>query len=132
METEKFTIKNLSILTPIEAHWLNSKPLDNEFLSAVQATEFYKETRQIRVDYWKSRENKLAYQLKFNSNSPVTFKEDAVEKYGMELINNAHRHLSHLMRRTNVSPAALHVAAIAWYVNEIIDIEKTNEQNRWT
>jgi len=125
------TIADLPTLDPIQAHFLNSRPLDNDFANFIQKTEFYKESRSIRVDYWKIPENKLAYQLKFNANSPTTFKQEAVEKYGQEVMNNASRHFSHLLRRTNVSPVSLQVAAIAWYVSEMIDIEKTKEQNKW-
>lgn len=125
------TVKDLPKLTPIEAHWLNSKPLDNDFMTEVQASTYYNETRHIRPDWWKMHENKLAYQLKFNNNSPVVFKKDAIEKYGQEVIDNAYRHLSHLTRRTNLSPVSLQYAAIAWYINEIIDIDKTKELNNW-
>lgn len=125
------TIKDLPILDKIQAHWLNSRPLDNDFSTFIQRTDFYKESRAIRIDYWKIPENKLAYQLKFNANSPTTFKQEAIDEYGQDVINNAFIHLSHLLRRTNISPSSLQIAAIAWYVSEMIDIEKTKEQNKW-
>jgi hypothetical protein len=124
------TIKDLSQLTPIEAHWLNSKPLDNGFLTAVQATDFYKEARNIKPDWWRFQENKLALQLKFNANSPVTFKQEAIEKYTQETVDNAYRHMTYLLKRGNV-PLPLHYAAISWFINEIIDIEETKKQNNW-
>jgi len=125
------TIKELPKLDPIQAHWLNSQPLPTDFLNDVQSSEFYKETRHIRFDWWKIPENKLAYQLKFNSNSPIAYKDEVDEEYGKEVVDNAKRHLAHLLKRTNIS-APLQCAAISWYIAQMIDMDKTKEQNGWS
>lgn len=125
------TINDLPKLDPIQAHFLNSQPLDNAFATAVQETEYYKETRFTKVEFYRSVVNKLAYELKFNAESPFFIKQEAIDKYGQEAVNNASRHLSHLRRRNNVHPVALQIAAISWFIDQIIDIEKTKEENKW-
>ena len=125
------TIKNLPKLDPIQAHWLNSQPLDNAFATEIQDTEYYKETRNTNLPYWRIKENKLAYELKFNANSVFLIKQEAIDLYGEEAVNNASRHLSHLLKRSNIHPVSLQYAAISWYINQIVDIEKTKELNKW-
>ena len=125
------TIKDLPKLEPIQAHFLNSKPLDNEFATAVQGTEYYKETRFTKPEYYRSVVNKLAHELKFNANSPFIIKASAVEEYGEEVVNNASRYFSNLRGRNNIHPVALQVAAISWFIVQMIDVEKTKELNSW-
>jgi hypothetical protein len=128
---KEITILDLPKLTPIEAHWLNTKPLDNYFLLHVQSKDFYREAKTVRPDNWKHEENKLAMQLKFKLNSPVSLKQSAIEKFGKPAVDNAYQHFTHLCKRNNISPLALHYAAMAWYIEQIIDIEKTKELNGW-
>jgi hypothetical protein len=125
------TIKDLPILDPIQAHFLNSKPLDNDFATAIQETTFYEESRNTKPEYFRILENLLAYQLKFNTNSVFFIKQEAIDKYGQDVINNASRYFSNLRLRNNIQPASLQIAAIAWFIDEMIDIEKTKEQNKW-
>lgn len=125
------TIKDLPILSKIEAHWLNSKPLDNTLSTAVQETKFYKETRQIRPDWWTLHENKLAMLLKFNAGKPAVIKESAIEEHGQEVIDNAYRYMTSIINRNNIQPIALQYAVIAWFIEQMIDIDKTKELNKW-
>jgi hypothetical protein len=125
------TIKDLPTLDAIQAHFINSSPLDSKFCDFVQSTDFYKETRLGRpAFYWKMPENRIANSLKFNKTSPFFIRDDAREKYGNDAINNASRHFTHLLKRNDI-PFSLHCAIISWYVQEMIDIEKTIEYNKW-
>lgn len=125
------TILDLPKLTPIEAHWINSKPIDSDFLLFIQGKDYYREAKTIRPDYWKYEENRLAMQLKFKQNAPVSLKDSSIKKYGKPAVDNAYQHFTHLCKRTNISPLSLHFAIMAWYIEEIIDIEKTKELNDW-
>jgi hypothetical protein len=125
------TIKDLPILDPIQAHFLNSQPLPNDFLTFIQNTEFYNEAKNRRFTEFKHKENSLAYLLLTNGNASTILKEDAIEKYGRDAVNNAQRHLNHLIKRRGVSPIGLHYAAIAWYVQQIVNIDKTIDFNKW-
>ena len=126
------TIKDLPILTSVQAHWLNSKPLDNDLAIFIQSTEYYKETRAIPSPvWWKMHENKLAQLLKFNSSAHAVIKESSVNEYGQDIVNNAHRYMSNIAKRNNIQPVSLQYATIAWFVSQIIDIDKTKELNKW-
>lgn len=126
------TIKDLPILNSIQAHWLNSRPLDNDLTAAVQSTPFYKETREIKIEWWRLHENKCAQLLKFNTGSQAVIKESAIEEFGQEIVNNAYRYMSNIAARSNIQPVALQYAAIAWFVDQMIDIEKTKALNNWS
>lgn len=125
------TILDLPILSKIEAHWLSSKPLDSKFATAIQETDFYLETRRINPDWWTMHENKLAQLLKFNAGKPAVIKESAIEQYGQDVIDNAQRYMTIIINRSNIQPIALQYAAIAWFIDQMIDIDKTKELNNW-
>ena len=125
------TILDLPKLTPIEFHLLGTKPLENSFSTMIQATDFYKETRHFKFEWWTKHENKLAYFLKFNSNSVIIIKDSAIEKYGQVTIDNANKYLNSIVRRSNIQPVALQYAAIAWFIEQMVDIAKTKEANKF-
>lgn len=125
------TIKDLPALDPITAHWLNSQPLNNEFSTFIQGTEFFKETRYARNQgEWKLIENLIAEKLLHNQ-FPYVIKESAKEEFTADKVNNANKSLGYLLRRNNIQPVSLQIAAIAWYVSQIIDVEKTKELKQW-
>jgi hypothetical protein len=125
------TIKDLPILDTIQTHFLNVEPLPNEFSLHVQGTKYFIEARYKRVMDYKLEENKLAHLLKFNTGSAYWPKQSAIDEYGQEAVSNAQRHLNQLLKRSNISPIGLQYAAIAWYIEQIVDIEKTKEHNKW-
>jgi hypothetical protein len=125
------TIKDLATLDTIQAHFLNTQPLPNEFSLHVQGTKFFIEARYKRIMDYRLEENKLAHLLKFNTGSAFWLKQSAIDEYGQEVVGNAQRHLNHLLKRSNISPIGLQYAAIAWYIEQIVDIEKTKEHNKW-
>lgn len=125
------TIKDLPILDPITAHWLNSQPLDENFSTFIQSTEFFKETRFSRSEGWKMQENLLASKLLHNQWQWV-IKESAKEEFGEKEVNNANKMLGYLLRRSNISPVTLQIASVAWYVSQIIDIPATKAKNGHT
>lgn len=123
------TIKDLPILDPITAHWLNSQPLDEKFSTFIQSTDFFKETRFARSERdWKMVENFLAVKLLHNQWQWV-IKESAKEEFGEREVNNANKLLGYLLRRNNISPIALQIAGIAWYISQIVDIPATKAIN---
>lgn len=125
------TIKDLPTLDPITAHWLNSQPLDEKFAAFIQSTEFFKETRFARTQSeWKLQENIMAEKILHNQ-FPYILKDSAKEEFGNDAVNNANKMLGYLLRRNNISPGALQIAAIAWYISQIVDIEKTKELKQW-
>lgn len=125
------TIKDLPKLDPITAHWLNSQPLDSTFSTFVQSTEFFKETRYARNEReWKLEENKIAEKILHNQ-KPYVLKDSAKQEFGEDAVNNANKSLGYLLRRNNISPVSMQIAAIAWYVSQIIDIEKTKQMREW-
>ena len=125
------SIKDLLPLTPITAHWMSSKPLDNEFATMVQGTAFYTETRYVKPEWWTKHENKLAYLIKFHNKCAVVFKESAIEKHGKEVVDNAYRYMTNIANRSNIQPVSLQYAAIAWFIDQMVDIDKTKELHQW-
>lgn len=125
------TIKDLPVLDSIQAHFLNQRPLDNDFILAIQDEPYCFEARKVRVDLWKYKENKLALLMKQNKAAFMKVSAEAEEKYEPAVIQNAIRHLNSLLNRNNVSTSGMHVAAISWYIFQILDVEETLKLNNW-
>lgn len=125
------TIKDLPVLDSIQAHFINQRPLDNDFILAIQDEPYCFEARKVRVDLWKYKENKLALLMKQNKAAFMKVSAEAEEKYEPAVIQNAIRHLNSLLNRNNVSTSGMHVAAISWYIFQILDVEETLKLNNW-
>jgi hypothetical protein len=125
------TIKDLPILDSIQAHFLNQKPLDNDFILEIQDKDYCFEARKIRVDMWKFKENRLALLMKQNKAAFMKISKEAEENFEPHVIQNAQRHLNSLLNRNNVSTSGMHVAAISWFIFQLLDVEETLKLNKW-
>lgn len=130
-KNKKMTIKDLPVLDSLQVHFISQNPLDNEFIVAVQDTDYCYEARKVKVDSWTFKENKLALLMKHNKGAFLSFSKEAQKKYDNNTLQNAARYLNIILAKNNIPTAGLHVSVISWFIFEMIDVDATLKLNNW-
>ena len=125
------TIKDLPQLDSLKVHFISQSPLDNDFIVAVQDTEYCTEARKVRVDSWTFKENKLALLMKHNKGAFLAFSKEAEAKYDQAILQNASRYLNIILGKNNIPTGGLHVSVISWFIFQMIDVDATLKLNKW-
>jgi len=125
------TIKDLPILDSIKAHFIAQNPLDNDLIMEVQSKDYCNEIKSLKPEFWKIKENKLALLMRQSQAAFLHYRKDVTNKYGEDYVQNAGRYLQCIMAKRSVPNAYIHIAVIAWFVFEIIDVERTAKLNNW-
>lgn len=125
------TIKDLPILDSLKVHFISQSPLDNDFIVAVQGTDYCTEARKVRVDSWTFKENRLALLMKHNKGAFLAFSKEAEKKYDQATLQNASRYLNIILGKNNIPTGGLHVSVISWFIFQMIDVEATLKLNKW-
>lgn len=125
------TIKDLPQLDSLKVHFISQSPLDNDFIVAVQDTEYCTEARKVRVDSWTFKENKLALLMKHNKGAFLSFSKEAEAKYDQAILQNASRYLNIILGKNNIPTGGLHVSVISWFIFQMIDVDATLKLNKW-
>lgn len=125
------TIKDLPQLDSLKVHFISQSPLDNDFIVAVQDTEYCTEARKVRVDSWTFKENKLALLMKHNKGAFLAFSKEAEAKYDQAILQNASRYLNIILGKNNIPTGGLHVSVISWFIFQMLDVEATLKLNKW-
>ncbi len=73
---------------------------------------------------------KMAEHILFNPQKHIMFKEELEQNYEKEVLDNAKSYFSNFRKMTHIQKPE-HLAIIAWFVDQLVDIEKTAEYNKY-
>lgn len=133
-ETQKpkvtpLTIQDLPILERNQFFFVTQLPMKAELLQYIHNSGI---KENLSAYYHKMPQHcKLADKILFDPRRHLIYKEELKDKYTFQVIENAKSYFQSWIKM----PAVMrkdHIAVIGWFVEQMVDIEKTCALNSWT
>ncbi len=125
---KEISIKDFPILMSTQFFFVEQTPMRNELMAFIHETD-KKSEMGINKSKW-PQQYKIADHILFDRSKPLVFKTDLIKDYEQEVIDNARSYMRNFIKMTSIQ-RAYHLTIIAWFVEKLVDIQKTAEKNHW-